>query len=228
MACSRPIASGLLALTILIWIGPSVSLAQHHADGEDFHVEHGEGEASGTGASGDHGAGHGNTNPMSFDPDLAIFTALNFLILLAVLWKFAWGPIAAGLDRREQGIADNIAAAQATHEQAKLLLADYERKLTAAQGEVRGIMEEARRDAEHTQSEILAKARADARAERDRALREIEMATDQALKELAERSTNLAVDLAGKIVQAQLQPSDHARLIEQAMASFPKGNPANN
>ena len=35
----------------------------------------------------------GNTNPLSIPPDLAVFTAIIFLVLLAVLWKFAWGPI---------------------------------------------------------------------------------------------------------------------------------------
>jgi len=46
------------------------------------------------------------------------------------------------------------------------------------------------------------------------------LATDGALKELAERSADMAVDLAGRIVQTKLQPADHARLIEDAMSRF--------
>ncbi len=86
---------------------------------------------------------------------------------------------------------------------------------------MRAIIDEARRDAEHTQQEILAKARADAQAERDRSLREIETAKDQALKELGERTADLAVDLAGKIVGARLNAGDHQRLIEEALSRFP-------
>ena len=59
-------------------------------------------------------------------------------------------------------------------------------------------------------------------------MRDIELATDQALKELSERSTNLAIDLASKIVQAELKATDHARLIDEALASFPRGNPSQN
>ena len=94
--------------------------------------------------------------------------------------------------------------------------------------EVRGILDEARRDAQHTQQEILAKARDDARAERDRALREIETATQQALKELAGKSTDLAIELAGRIVRAELKPADHTRLIADAVAGFGSNHPSNN
>ncbi len=159
-------------------------------------------------------------NPLSFDEDLAVWSLVVFLILLVVLWKFAWGPISAGLDRREKNIADHIAAAEQKHDEAKALLVQYDERLAEAAGEVREIIEEARRDAEHTQKEILAKAAEDARALQDRARREIETATSAALQELSERSASLAVGLAGKIVKAQLSRDDHAVLIESAVSQF--------
>jgi F-type H+-transporting ATPase subunit b len=163
---------------------------------------------------------HAAANPLDFKADLALWTLVVFVVLLTVLWKFAWGPIAAGLDHREHKIAGHIDSAQQANQRAQELLADYERKLAASHDEVRGILDEARRDAERTQQEILAKAQADADATRNRALGEIETATAQALKELAEKSANLAVDLAGKIVQAKLNPEDHAALISQSLNRF--------
>jgi len=220
----------LVACAGCLWLAGSTRAQPAAAEVEGENLEHAGEEAAEDHAGEDHaGEEHAAAiNPLAFDPDLALFTLLIFLLLLAVLWKFAWGPIAAGLDKREQSIADQIAAAQAANEQAKTLLGQYEQKLAAASGEVRAILDEARRDAEHTQQEILAKARADARLERDRAIREIEIATDSALKELAERSTNMAVDLAGRIVQAQLKPADHTRLIDEAMAKFPKATAGSN
>ena len=113
-------------------------------------------------------------------------------------------------------------------EEARRLLGQYQEKLDTAAGEVRGILEEARRDAEHTQQEILAKARQDAQAERDRSLREIERATDQALKELAEKSANLAVDLAGKIVQTKLTSGEQAQLVTEAVGRLGQATPSTN
>jgi F-type H+-transporting ATPase subunit b len=137
------------------------------------------------------------------------------------LWKFAWGPIVAALERREEMVANHIREAERNHEEAKLLLAEYERKLSDAANEVRELMEEARRDAEHTKQEILAEAKTAAEAEKARALRDIDLAADSAIESLRGRSVELAVELAGKIVQAQLSKDDHARLITEAMSKFP-------
>ncbi len=192
--------------------------AEHGAhDGHD--AAHGDSHAAGHG-----GGGHGEPSPLTVDIDLAIFTVLIFALLLAVLWKFAWGPISQALDLREKKIADNIAAAEQCNVEAKRLLGEYEAKLAAAREEVRGIIDEARRDAEHAGQEILTKARADAQAETQRGKHEIETATAQALDELSRTSANLAVDLAGRIVKSKLTAADHTRLIEDALASFPKGN----
>jgi F-type H+-transporting ATPase subunit b len=170
----------------------------------------------------------GASDPLAVDPDLAIWTVVVFVILLLVLKQFAFGPILEAIQRREGHIADQIAQAEKRHEQARELLAEYEQKLAGAAKEVRELLDEARRDAEHTKQEILAEAKAGADAERARALRDIESAADAAVKSLAERSTELAVELAGKIVQAKLTKDDHARLIEEAMAKFPASTPSNN
>jgi F-type H+-transporting ATPase subunit b len=159
--------------------------------------------------------------------DLMIWTLVVFCVLLAVLWRYARGPISAALDAREQAIEEHIASAQRANEEAKLLLADYERRLARAGDEVRGILEEARRDAQHTKDTIIAEAAAEAQAERDRALRDIDRATDRAIKELAENSANLAVRLAGRIVQGQLGPQAQAQLVRDALNDF-AARPSNN
>ena len=172
-------------------------------------------------AHGDPSHATSSSDPLPVDPDLAIWTVVVFVVLLVVLKKFAWGPILRGLETREKNIANHILQAERSHEEAKRLLAEYEQKLAAAAGDVRELLEEARRDAEHTRQSILAEAKTAAEAERARALRDIETATDQAMESLAERSAQLAIDLAGKILQSKLSPADHARLIQEAMAKFP-------
>lgn len=169
--------------------------------------------------------GSGAINPLEWKSDLALWTAVVFLCLLAILWKFAWKPIADGLDKRERNVADQITQAEAANQKAKDILADYERKLAAAQDQVRGILDQGRRDAEKVGHELIDKAKEDAKAEFERAVKQIDAATSAAIKELADQSATLAVELAGKIVNAKLNASDHARLIEQAVAGFVQGNP---
>jgi F-type H+-transporting ATPase subunit b len=172
--------------------------------------------ASDEAAAAEHEAA-GDPNPLAVDPDLAIWTGVVFLLLLAVLGKFAWPPIVAALEEREKRIADRIAAAEARHDEAKAVLAQHEAKLAAAADEVRELLEEARRDAEHTKSQIVAEARAAAQAEHERAVREVHQATDVAMKQLAESSAALAVQLASKVVQEELSPAHQERLVREAI-----------
>jgi len=177
-------------------------------------------------------AGGEGEHQVSLDPlsaewiqsDLAIWTAVVFVALLIVLTKFAWKPIIAGLDKRERNIADHIAQAEAANQKAKDLLAEYDRKLAAAQDQVRSIIDQGRRDAEQVGRDLVEKAKEEAAGEHQRALQQIDAATSAAIKELAAQSATLAVDLAGKIVRTKLNPADHARLIDQAVAGFVQKN----
>ena len=181
---------------------------------------------------GDHGAhdvGHGDASakiadPADFQTDLAIYTFVVFLLLLAILGKFAWPKISVALLEREKRIEANIAAAEAKHEESKRLLAEHEAKLANAAAEVRAMLDEARRDAEGTKDEIVAEARAAAKAERDRAVREIELASDHALKNIAETSANLAIELAGKVIRESVNPAKQQELIRSALAKMNASN----
>lgn len=167
-------------------------------------------------------------NPLDWKGDVAIWTAAVFLVLLAVLWKFAWRPIADALDRRERQVAEQIRQAEASNLEARRVLAEYREKLAASEAEVREILDRGRREAEQIGREALEQARAQTELEKQRALREIEQATAGAIQELADKSATLAVELAGKLLQASLDPKAHWRLIEQAVAEFSETAPSDN
>lgn len=170
----------------------------------------------------------GNPNPLAVDIDLAIWTGVVFLLLFAILSKFAWPVISTALVEREERIADNIAAAEAKHEDAKQLLAQHEAKLAGAADEVRALLDEARRDAEHTKASILEEAKKAADSERDRAVRDVERAADHAMKGLAETSANLAVDLAEKVVRQDITPDRQAALVREALDKLGVTEPSEN
>jgi F-type H+-transporting ATPase subunit b len=177
-------------------------------------------------AAAEHGSADINPIPLKAEDikaDLTIWTVLVFLLVLLFLGKFAWGPLADGLDKREKHLADQLAQANEANQKAKDLLAGYEKKLSDAKNEVRAILEKGRQDAEQVGRDMIEKAKTDSKAEQDRMLKQIDAATTAAIKELADRSATMAVNLAGRIVHAKLNPKDHAKLIEQAVAGFAEG-----
>jgi F-type H+-transporting ATPase subunit b len=170
----------------------------------------------------------GDPNPLNFKRDLAFWTLIVFLILFALLSKFAWPQISAALEEREKKITDSIAAAAAKHEEAKRLLAEHEAKLAATAGEVRALLDEARRDAEHTRKSIAAKGDQDAKAALERALREIDRAKDGAIHDLAIASANVAIDLARKVVREKLSQEEQNKLVREALGKLTAAEPSSN
>jgi len=196
-----------------------------HAAGAAAHGEH----------AADHGGGHneydlshGNGSAKMEDPadlsryDMSIYSFLVFLILLGVLYKFAWGPIALALQRREETIARQIEDARLASERAAHQLREYEARLAAATEEARHIVSGARKDAEIAKDRIVAEARDAAERERERAVADITLAKNQALDAIAQRSVETAVSLASQIIGREVRPDEHEALIGQAIDQFNK------
>ncbi len=159
-------------------------------------------------------------DPTEFKSDLAIYTFVVFLLLVAILGKFAWPTVIKALEQRERTIADHIAAAESQHAEAKKLLAEHEAKLAAAAGEVRALLEQARRDAEVTKKAIEVEGQKAAKEELDRALREIHRARDAAVQELGEKCANTVIDLTKKVIGEKLTPDKNNQIIREAVAKL--------
>jgi F-type H+-transporting ATPase subunit b len=196
--------------------------------------EHGKADAHGkAGKAAEHhdetDLSHGNATDKLANPadprfDMAIYSFLVFLILLAVLYKFAWGPIAAALEQREETIARQIEEAKQAAEKGAQHLREYEARLAAATDEARQIVAQSRKDAEAAKDKIVAEARDAAGKERERAVAEITSAKNQALDEIAKKSVQTAISLASKVIRREVKPQEHEGLISEALSEFSKLN----
>ncbi len=165
----------------------------------------------------------GSPDPLSFDSlkrDLGLWSFVIFVALFAVLYKFAFAPIAKGLDAREEGITGQIAAAERANTDAKQLLEQYRDKLAEADGEVKQIIDNAKQEGRRMADEIVAQAHNAATAQQKRAVAEIETATVNALQELADKSATLATSLAGRIIKKEIDPGTHRDLVNAAISNL--------
>ncbi len=171
--------------------------------------------------AGHEAGGHGDKPELpGFKGDLAIWSFVTFLIFLLVLKQMAWGPLGKALAEREAKISGDLAAAESNRLKAEALLRDYETKVAKAQDEVKAILAEARRDAEHTKQEIVATAQREAEALRDRAVGDIERAKDGALTELFDFVANNVTQATEKVLQRSLTGDDQDRLVREALADL--------
>jgi F-type H+-transporting ATPase subunit b len=89
------------------------------------------------------------------------------------------------------------------------------------------MLDEARRDAETTKQTIVTEARQAADEEKQRAKKEIEMARDDAISQLAEKAGDLAVGVAEKFIREKISPEDKNRLVRESVASLSTSPSAN-
>ncbi len=218
-------AVGFMLLVGLVFACASGSLRAADTQADQKTAEH---------AGGDHGHEisnplHGNTNDATYkavDPreDIAIFTAIVFLLLLIGLYFAAWKPIMEGLEKREKTIAGNIQAAEVAKVQAEAKLQEYEARLAAASEEATRIVADARKGAESTAARIESEAQDEAARIRERATAEIDAAKRVALNELATKSTDVAMALAQRIVGREVKAADHQKLIQDMLSQMPSNN----
>ncbi len=147
-----------------------------------------------------------------------------FIVLLAVLGKFAWKPLVSALDGREASIAKQIEEANRRADEAQRRLEECEAKLAQAAQEIESMKAKAREDAEDLKGRIIAEAKAAAEREGRRAAADIRLATDAAVRELSRETVDLAVALAGRMLRSEVDAQAQARLIHEALEQFPSRN----
>ncbi|HWE37027.1 MAG TPA: F0F1 ATP synthase subunit B [Isosphaeraceae bacterium] len=169
--------------------------------------------------------GHAEKDPNLFEPEpsLAIWTLIVFGILLVVLGKFAWRPLLDAMHKREHDLEQTLLDAERARDDAARLLAEHQRKMEEAAAQMQAIIAQGRREAEVVREEIVRKAQEEAHAAQERARRDIENARDQALTELWNKTADMAVAVAGRVLERELGPDEHRRLVEVAAAELPAG-----
>ena len=150
-----------------------------------------------------------------FSPGLFAMQALILVILLVLLFKFAWKPIMAALTEREEGIQNALDQAENARKEMQNLQADNERLLKEARAERDAMMKEAR----EIKDKIIADAKQEAEEQTstmvENAKATIKQEQQAAIAELKKKVGDLSIEIAQKIVRKELaSQDDQLRLVE--------------
>lgn len=145
---------------------------------------------------------------------------VNFLILVAILAKFAYKPLLKGLADRQEKIINNIETAERQRAEAEKLKFEYQQQLMAARTEAQAIVEKARKLAEERKEEILAEARAEHARLLKAAQEEIARERDMAVAELKGEVVTLSLAAATKIIGHNLDTATNSKLVNDFIAEL--------
>ena len=148
------------------------------------------------------------------DPGLYVWTILTFLILVALLAKFAWRPLLEALESRQASIRKSLDDARQAKQELERLHAESAKILAEARSEAEAIISRTRSDADRFREELKQKARTEAASLVANAEKQIELETSRALQQIRHEAVDLSVAIASKLLQKNVTRADNERLIE--------------
>ena len=165
--------------------------------------------------------GEGSQIPPT-DWGLQIWTLVAFVVLLVLLAKFAFKPIAQALDRRSETIKKSIDDAEKQRAESKKLMEDYQKQLADARNEAGKIIEEARQLGERVRKEVVEKANTEASAAVQRAQEEINRQKDKGIQEMKDTVADLSVRIASRVIEKEVNEATHRQLIDNLIKDLGK------
>lgn len=152
-----------------------------------------------------------------------LFQLAAFLILLALLKKFAWGPLMGIMKQREEHVANEIAEAEKSRQESKNLLEQQQNLLKEARTEAQSLIENAKKQGDIQREEIITTARSEAERIKESAKLEIDQQKEKAVAAIREQVASLSVLIASKVIEKELTTADQEKLINDYIQEAGEG-----
>ena len=160
---------------------------------------------------------------LGVNPWTALFILLNTLTIYFVAKKFLFVPVMKMIEDRQKEIDDMYSDAGQAKAEAKAMQTEYQQKLNQAQVTSEQIVKEAVARGQRREEEILRKANEEASAIMSKASADIEMEKKKAINDAKNEISGLAMAIAGKVVERELNANDQADLIDRFINELGEG-----
>ncbi|MFA5872007.1 MAG: F0F1 ATP synthase subunit B [Parcubacteria group bacterium] len=154
---------------------------------------------------------------LGIDWKLLVAQIINFLVLLFVLYKFAYRPLLAMLEKRTKKIEQGLKDAELSHKQLEESEKRQAEVLHKARLEAKDIVEKAREQAEKGRSEIVAESKTQSDKLISDARAQIEQEKQKMFSEIKSEIGGLVVAATEKIIDEKLSSEKDKNLIEKVI-----------
>ena len=166
-------------------------------------------------------------NTLGINWQFILISIVGFALLLWVLMKFAFGPLVATLQARQDKIVADLDDAQAKRDEMIALQRDYETRLAAIEDEARDKIQAAVKEAQAARDEIITRAQTDAQAIVARGQAEIDAERAKSLTEARNQIVDLATLMARRSAGEGLSAAGQSNLIDDAIGRIGNAGSAN-
>ena len=153
-----------------------------------------------------------------------IIQLITFIILLALITKFAWKPLMNVMQEREQHIASEIDQAEQSNQEAKRLMNEANDELKKTRQNAQQIIDDANETAKNQQADLIKAAKEEAARIKENARLEIEQERDKAIQALQTQVSSLSVQIASKVIEKELSETEQEKLINDYLEKVGEDN----
>ena len=157
---------------------------------------------------------------VAVEPATLIATICNLFIQMYVVKKFFLNKVLAILDKRRQAADEQITAAQTARGEALALKETYEENLKQTKVQAGEILNHAHKTAAARSEEIIGQAQAQAAHIREKASTDIAREKKHALNQAKDEISHMAIAVAEKVVERQLNEADQDKLVSRFIDSL--------
>ena len=159
-------------------------------------------------------------SPFDINTGLIFWTLLVFVLLLALLWRFAWPTILKSVEEREQRIQKQLDEAEQARAEAAKLLEEHKRLTATARTDAQELVAKAKTLAQKEREGLLAKAREEQDQMLERARREIDAEKDKAILALRKEAVDLSIAAASRLIEKNLDTAANKQLVLEYLKSI--------
>ena len=162
---------------------------------------------------------HEAPSPIIPEVSEIVWGTISFALLFLLMKKFAYPGLKKGMEGRTNKIRENLDDAERVKAEAQSVLEEYQRQLADAKNESNRMIEDARQTAEQLRRDLMQRAESEVAELRQRSRDDIAAAQERASADLQARVGTMAIELAEKIVEANLDREANMRLIDGFISS---------
>lgn len=160
----------------------------------------------------------------SLNTGLMFWTVIIFLVLVAVLTRYAWRPILGALEARERRIQEILDAAVRDRDEAQRLLEEHRRQVAESRNQAQQIVAEGRQAAERVRHDMLEEARRQQEEILERARQEIGREQEAAVAAIRREAVDLSLAAASKLIERKLDTAEDRRFVQEFLGEVTPAN----
>jgi len=154
----------------------------------------------------------------------SLFVLVVFIILVALVGKFAFGPVSKMMQNRSDKITNDLDNAAQSREDAAQLAAQRATELKSSKSEAVEIVNTAKQNGEKQREGMVTLAQEEVQTLKQNAKKDIEQSRVDALNSARDDVAQLSIEIASKLIKKELSVTDQKSLINSYIEGLDKQN----